>query len=67
MDDSWEGQPEKMHKGKGVKYQPKKHIQAGIRGHINITSTFSSFFLVGFFPLKTMNPAIVCEGKAIAP
>ena len=54
-----------MHEGKGVKYQPKKHIQAGIRDHINFTSTFSSSNI--FFFLKTINPAIVYEEETIAP
>lgn len=58
---------------KSVKYQHKKHNQA-IRGHINSTSTFSSFlfgwfcwFVFFFSTLKTINPAIVCGVKTIRP
>lgn len=53
-----------MHNGKSVKDQPKKRVQTGIRGHINITSTSSYYY---FFFLKTINPAIISEEKAIAP
>lgn len=52
-----------MHKGKSVKYQPKKHIQAGIKGHINITSTFTSFFL--FFSSKLLIQQLFVREKQL--